>query len=246
MRSAGPVPAPGPAGNRVRMGLILAGVVLAAAVGRRFHLVERLPPLLEDLRALGGWGMAAFVGVYVLACVFLLPGSILTLGAGAVFGLPVGFALTSVASTLGATASFMLGRFAARDWVARRASSSPRFAAIYTAVGREGWRMVGLLRLSPVFPFNLLNYALGLTRVRLRDYVIASWIGMMPGTLLYVWLGAAAGDVARLAGGHRSRQPVEWVFLGAGLLATVWVSVRVTRIARAALDSRLATPQAPS
>ncbi len=256
MRSTGSDSTPGPVANEpaispgshapIRMGLILLLLIGTAVAGRYFHLVERIPTLLADLRAMGGWGMVAFVSVYIVACVFLLPGSLLTLGAGAVFGIPVGFALASVSSTLGATASFLVGRFMARDWVARRASANPRFAAIDAAVGREGWRMVGLLRLSPVFPFNLLNYALGLTRVRLRDYVVASWIGMMPGTLLFVWLGAAAGDVAQLAGGHRDRQPVEWVFLGAGLLATVWVSVRVTRVARVALESRLENPTAPS
>lgn len=99
--------------------------------------------------------------------------------------------------------------------------------------------MVGLLRLSPLFPFNLLNYSLGLTRVGLRDYVLASWIGMMPGTLLFVWLGAAAGDVAGAASGQRQRQPAEWVLMVAGLLATVWVTVRITRLARAALQRRL-------
>jgi uncharacterized membrane protein YdjX (TVP38/TMEM64 family) len=99
--------------------------------------------------------------------------------------------------------------------------------------------MVGLLRLSPLFPFNLLNYSLGLTRVGLRDYVLASWIGMMPGTLLFVWLGAAAGDVAGAASGQRQRQPAERILMVAGLLATVWVTVRITRLARAALQRRL-------
>lgn len=217
----------------------LVGAVILGIVAQRLQLTARIPAFLEQLRQAGPWGWVIFIGAYVAACVFLVPGSVLTLGAGAVFGVAQGFGLVSLASTLGASASFLIGRFLARDWVAARASANPKFAAIDAAVGAEGWRMVGLLRLSPVFPFNLLNYALGLTRVRFRDYAVASWIGMMPGTLLYVWIGAAAGDVVGAAAGRRTRQPIEWVLYGAGLLATVWVTVRITRVARAALASRL-------
>ena len=217
---------------------LLVVVVIAVTAGSS-TVRAGIPRFVEGLRDAGPMGMALFVGAYVGACLLFLPGSVLTLGAGAVFGVVRGFALVSVASTLGATLSFLLGRFLARDWIAARAASNPRFAAIDGAVGREGWRMVALLRLSPLFPFNLLNYSLGLTRVGLRDYVLASWIGMMPGTLLFVWLGAAAGDVAGAASGQRPRQPAEWVFLAAGLLATVWVSLRITRLARAALQRRL-------
>lgn len=232
-----------PAVSTLRRSIGLAAWISAALLvlwlGHHFQLASRMPDFLESLRRKGAWGMIAFVAAYVVACVCLLPGSLLTLGAGAVFGLARGFMLVSLASTLGATASFLIGRFAARDWVAGRAARHPRFAAIDAAVGEEGWRMVGLLRLSPVFPFNLLNYALGLTRVRLRDYLVASWIGMMPGTLLYVWLGAAAGDAVGLAKGRQARQPVEWVLYAAGLLATVWVTVRITRLSRAALARRI-------
>jgi uncharacterized membrane protein YdjX (TVP38/TMEM64 family) len=228
---------------KLLLGLCLGvGVVL---VLWRFPVARRISELLGWMRGQGLAGAAVFVVVYVLACVLFLPGSLLTLGAGAVFGVGVGFPLVSLSSTLGATASFLVGRFLLRDWVARRASSHPRFAAVERAVARGGWRIVGLLRLSPLFPFNLLNYGLGLTPVRLREYVLASWIGMMPGTLLYVWLGALAGDVTQLASGSRPRSPWEWAFYGLGLLATLGVTVYITRLARTALQKSLAIPPAP-
>lgn len=225
---------------KLLLGLCLGvGVVLLLW---RFPVARRIPELLGWMRGQGLAGAGVFVIVYVLACVLFLPGSLLTLGAGAVFGVGVGFPLVSLGSTLGATASFLIGRFLLRDWVARRASSHPRFAAVERAVARGGWRIVGLLRLSPLFPFNLLNYGLGLTPVRLREYVLASWIGMMPGTLLYVWLGALAGDVAQLASGSRPRSPWEWALYGLGLLATLGVTVYITRLARTSLQESLAAP----
>jgi uncharacterized membrane protein YdjX (TVP38/TMEM64 family) len=179
-----------------------------------------------------------FVLLYVVAAVLLLPGSVLTLGAGAVFGVMQGAVLVSAGATLGATAAFLVGRYLARGWVAARLQSYPRFAAIDQAVAREGWKIVGLTRLSPVFPFNLLNYAFGLTRVSLRGYVLASWIGMMPGTVMYVYVGSIAGDIATLSAGGQGRSAAEWAVYGVGLLATVVVTVYVTRLARAALVRR--------
>jgi uncharacterized membrane protein YdjX (TVP38/TMEM64 family) len=223
--------------------IAVASLAAGAWAVRHFEPVKRFPEILEWFRSLGTAGLALFAGAYVLACVLLLPASVLTLGAGAVFGLPLGFALVSLASTLGATASFLIARFVARDWVARRIATNPKFASVDAAVGREGWKIVGLLRLSPVFPFNLLNYALGITRVSLRDFVLASWIGMMPGTLLYVWLGAAAGDLARALTGDRPKTTAERVLLIAGLAVTVLVTVYVTRLAKRALGERLEDAQ---
>ncbi len=135
-----------------------------------------------------------FVIAYAVACVAFVPGSLLTPGAGAVFGPVVGSVCASLGSTAGASLAFLVGRFVARDAVARRIAGNPRFRAVDDAIAREGWKIVLLLRLSPLFPFVFLNYALGLTRVRFRDYVVASWIGMMPGTVLYVYLGSVLGE----------------------------------------------------
>ena len=175
-----------------------------------------------------------------LACLFL-PGSILTLGAGVVFGVVKGSIIVSFASTLGATVAFLVGRYLARGWISGKIEGNAKFKAIDDAIGREGWRIVALTRLSPIFPFNLLNYAFGVTRVPLVQYVLASWIGMMPGTIMYVYLGSLAGSLATLGGasGGQARTPAQWALYAVGLLATVAVTVYVTRIARRALSQRI-------
>ncbi len=194
--------------------------------------------------AAGPEGWAAFVGLYVLACVALLPGSVLTLGAGAAFGLWKGFLLVSVGSTLGAWASFLAGRYLLRDWVRRRLENVPAFAAVAGAVGHEGWKVVLLTRLSPVLPFNLLNYGYGLTTLGAGEYTLASWIGMMPGTFLYVYLGAAAGEAARV--GSRARTSAEWALYAAGLAATAVAAWLVGRAAKRALSAKVPTKQKES
>lgn len=228
-----PTPNQKPRAGRWLAGLIL--VVAVVALGRFLPLQEILRGALQRVANLGAWGPVLFVVLYVLATVFFLPGSILTLGAGAVFGVVWGSVYVSIGSTLGATAAFLVGRHLTRDAVERRLSAFPRFAAIDQAVAEQGWRIVGLARLSPVFPFALLNYAFGITRVRLGEYVLASWIGMMPGTVLYVYVGS----LAQSATGTRVRTAWEWSFYAAGLAATVLVTVLITRMARRALDRSL-------
>jgi uncharacterized membrane protein YdjX (TVP38/TMEM64 family) len=219
--------------------LLLAALVVAGLLLIRNDVTSFLRTVLQTVSDLGPWGPIAFLLVYVAATVLLLPGFILTLGAGFVFGLGWGTALVSASSTLGATASFLVGRYLAREWVAGKMRAFPRFAAVDEAVAQEGWKIVGLTRLSPVFPFNLLNYAFGITRVKLRHYVPASWLGMLPGTVLYVYIGSLAGDLATLGAEGRARTPQEWAFYVVGLLATAAVTIQVTRLARRALDKRV-------
>jgi uncharacterized membrane protein YdjX (TVP38/TMEM64 family) len=213
--------------------LIALAVALAAA--RYFHLQDLLKPMLDWVRQLGPWGPVIFIGLYVLATVLFIPGSVLTLGAGAVFGVLWGSVYVSIAATLGATCAFLAGRYLARDAIARRIEGNPRFTALDQAVAREGWKIVLLMRLSPVFPFTLLNYGFGLTQVRLREYVLASWIGMMPGTVMYVYLGSLAGEAST----PRSRNGLEWALYEAGLVATVAATLLITRTARKALSTRI-------
>lgn len=222
-------------GSRARLfvigGAVLGLVVLSFVV----DIGGALGRVLEWIEGLGMVGAAVFVGLYVGACVLLLPGSVLTLGAGAIYGVAQGTVLVSVASTLGATVAFLVGRYAARDWVGRKIEGNSQFKAIDEAVAKEGWKIVGLTRLSPVFPFNLLNYAFGLTRVSLRDYFFASWIGMLPGTVMYVYVGSLAGSLATVGTDGHGRSTAQWVLYGVGLAATLLVTVLVTRIARRAL-----------
>ena len=216
--------------------LKIASLVLLAALFmvlvNRYGLLTRA---LEWIAALGPWGPIAFILVYVVATILLIPGTILTLGAGFLFGVFQGVLVSLTGATLGAGAAFLTGRYLARDWVATKLAANPRFAAIDEAVGREGWKIVLLSRLSPLFPFNLLNYLFGLTRVRFWSYLLASAVGMAPGSLLYVYIGSLAGDLAAL-GDSKSRSPLQWAFLGVGLLATLAVTVYVTRLARRSLD----------
>jgi uncharacterized membrane protein YdjX (TVP38/TMEM64 family) len=176
---------------------------------------------------------------YVLATTLALPGSIITIGAGFLFGLPLGTAIVSAGSVIGATCAFLIGRFLVRDWVAERAAKMPRFRALDEATGRDGFLIVLLARLSPLFPFNLLNYGLGLTAVRLADFVLASWIGMLPGTILYVYIGTLAQDLTML-----TAEPLNGGLFGTGLLvigfvATLILTIVVTRRATAALKRQL-------
>lgn len=225
--------------NLVRLAL-LAGIAVAAGFALvRLDLQEALRSALSWIAGFGPVGVFFFIGLYIVASVLMLPGSILTLGAGAVFGLSQGFVAVLAGATLGATCAFLAGRYLARDWVAKKIAGSPRFRAVDEAVGREGWKIVLLTRLSPIFPFNVLNYSYGLTRIRLRHYFLASMAGMMPGTLLYTYLGSLAGDLAALGTGRAQRTPGEWAFYAAGLAATAAVTVFVTRVARKALAQRI-------
>jgi len=200
---------------------------------------EWMEQFLDYVRGLGPWGPVVLAVVYVIATVFFVPGTILTLGAGFLFGVVAGAITVSIGSTIGATAAFFVGRYIARDWVAAKVANSPKFEAIDEAVAREGWKIVGLTRLSPVFPFNLLNYAYGLTKVKAWHYILASWIGMMPGTVMYVYFGSIAGNLATLGAdpgeGNAAKQVLTWV----GLAATVAVTILITRVARRALTTTL-------
>jgi uncharacterized membrane protein YdjX (TVP38/TMEM64 family) len=211
-------------------GAVLVAVILAARAGGAY-----IPAFAGWVQSLGVWGPIVFIFGYVVATVAFVPGVILTLAAGAIFGLGFGVLYVFIAAVLGSSAAFLVARYVARRAIEQRLAGSARFAAIDRAVGAQGRRIVFLMRLSPVFPFNLLNYALGLTRVRYVDFLVAS-IGMLPGTLLYVYYGKLAGDVAALAGGARVEKGAGYyAVLVVGLVATVLVTIVVTRTARRAL-----------
>lgn len=215
------------------LALVVAGAVIAARI---LPLQDALLGLVGWIRAAGWIGIGAFVVAYVLAAVLFLPGSVLTLGAGFAYGVALGTPIVWVAANLGAALAFVLGRTVARERIAARVASDERFDAIDRAVAERGLAIVILTRLSPVFPFNVLNYAFGLTRVSFRDYVLGSMIGMLPGTLMYVYLGSLVTTLTDLASGGASGGGVaQRGFYFAGLAATVGVTLYVTRVARRAL-----------
>jgi len=222
--------------------LVIAALIVAVLVlgGKYLNLQQRIADVLAWIGDLGPAGMGVFALLYIFACVFFIPGSLLTLGAGAIYGVVTGSILVSISSILGATAAFLVGRYFARDWIAKKIEGNARFTTIDNAVAKEGWRIVGLTRLSPVFSFNLLNYAYGLTRVSLKEYVLASWIGMLPGTVMYVYIGSLAGDIASI-GAESAEAPssAQWTINSIAFVATVLVTVYVTKIAKKALAEKI-------
>jgi uncharacterized membrane protein YdjX (TVP38/TMEM64 family) len=212
----------------------------ALALTRRAELGRLAVALVEWSRAAGPLGGALYALGYVASTVLLLPGSVLTLGAGYAWGPLWGVALVSPVSVAAATAAFVLGRTLARGHVERRLGTDPRLRAVDGALGEGGFRLVVLLRLSPVLPFNLLNYGLALTRVRLRDYVLGSAVGMFPATVVFVYLGSLASTATELLSGRPAEgEPWRVALTWGGLLATAAVTVLITRAARRALRQTL-------
>ncbi|MCA1583477.1 MAG: TVP38/TMEM64 family protein [Acidobacteria bacterium] len=225
--------------TKTRM-LVLA-LVVAVLVATAFLL-----PIKEWTIELAGWargtgalGAAVFLLAYIVSTVLGLPGSILTLAAGFAYGPVWGLAIASPASVAGATCAFLLGRTLLHDWAVRRVGESARIRTIDAAVAREGFKLVLLLRLSPLFPFNVLNYALSLSRVRLSTYVVASFLGMLPGTAMYVYLGSLAPAAAELSSASEGGGPARTALYAAGLVATIAVVIVGTRAAKRALDPKL-------
>lgn len=220
--------------------LEIAGVVLAIAA---FVLAVQKLPIESWLESLNAWvadlgfvGMVIFALVYAAATVLMIPGSLLTLAGGAVFGLVPGFFTVWTGATLGAALAFLVSRFLARKRVEAWIQGKPSFSVIDKAVAKEGWKIVFLTRLSPVFPFNFQNYAYGLTSVSFWHYVLASWTGMIPGSFLYVYFGTLGRSGLEAASGAASEQTLRLVLQVVGLLATLAVTVLITRTAKRALN----------
>ena len=212
----------------------LVASIAVAGVGFLFLPArEWFAQFQNQIDSLGAAGPVVFALAYVVLTVLLIPGSALTLAAGAIFGLWLGVITVIIGSNLGALCSYLLARTFLREKVAQWAEANPKFAALDRAIGREGFKMVLLARLSPVFPFTLLNYFLGLTTVRTAAYVAANVIGMLPATFLYVYIGAAAREA--LGGGADDAAVFKQILKYVGLLATIAVVAFVTRLAKRAL-----------
>lgn len=235
------------------LGLMLASLLLTTAPalaqttdGGGFNPQELLRNALAWIDGLGALGAIAFIAIYIVATVAFLPGSILTLGSGVVFGVVQGSLYVFVGATLGATLAFLVGRYVARSWISHKIEGNQKFKAIDDAVGREGFKIVLLTRLSPVFPFNLLNYAFGVTGVTLRDYFFGC-IGMIPGTIMYVYIGSLAGNLAMIGSEDQPTDPViQWTIRIVGFIATVAVTLYVTRLARKALANTVDASTVPN
>jgi uncharacterized membrane protein YdjX (TVP38/TMEM64 family) len=209
--------------------LVLIAFSIAAAV---FPVRDWIRNLIDWVQQLGPAGIAVFIGAYAIATVLFLPGWIFTVTAGLLFGVIGGTAVALSGATIGAALAFLVARYLVRDSIQNLAGSNPRFQAIDRAIGENGWKIVGLLRLNPLIPFNLSNYFYGITAIRFWPYVLISAIGMLPGTLLYAYLGA----VGKATLAAKSPSSVwRYLLLGVGLGATIAVTIIISRIARNAL-----------
>jgi uncharacterized membrane protein YdjX (TVP38/TMEM64 family) len=225
---------------------MIAAAVILAILALALWLLPIRPWLLASLQWTAEHREKAwllFVVTYIVATVCFLPATILTLAAGAIFGVGTGSVLVSIGSTLGATAAFFVGRSLARDWIGQRIAAWPRFHALDAALAERGFLIVLLTRMSPAFPFFLLNYAYGVSSVKPSDYILGSWLGMLPATAAYVYLGTLAASLAQVvsgsAGGAAQSGSLRWVLLALGVLATIALTVVVTKLASRQLDRRL-------
>jgi uncharacterized membrane protein YdjX (TVP38/TMEM64 family) len=227
--------APARTGRGLLVRLAGGALALVAVVVLARHAGAYVPALAAWVDGLGFWGPFAFILFYAIAVVAFVPGALLTLAGGAIFDLLWGTVYVFCAAVVGSSLAFLVARYLARGAVERRFGDNARFAALDRAIGENGLKILFLLRLSPAFPFTFLNYAVGLTRISFRDYLLASF-GMIPGTVLYVYYGKLIGDVAALASGVApDRGAGYYAFLALGLVATIAVTALVTRIARRAL-----------
>jgi uncharacterized membrane protein YdjX (TVP38/TMEM64 family) len=209
-----------------------AGALLLAAFVTAWYVLpvkEWIAAFQEWIEGLGAWGVVAFAAVYIIAVVLLVPASALTVAAGLVFGV-WGFPLVVAAATIGAGAAFLVARYLAKAKVKKFVEQRPKLKAVGQAVTEDGWKIVGLLRLSPLVPFNLQNYLFGVTEVGFYPYLAATFIGIMPGSLLYVFLGSLGHD-------HGGKVAAwKWSFFALGILATAITAVIITRKAKVKLS----------
>lgn len=209
--------------------------VISLFVAARFLPIQAWwTSLSQWIESLGYLGPIVFIATYAIATVAFIPGSVLTLGAAAVFGFGWGLLWVTIGANIGANFAFLVGRYFARDAISKQIEGNQRFEAIDRAVENEGWKIVGLTRLSPAFPFSLLNYAFGLTNVRWAEYSLATLIGMIPGTILFVYIGS----LGKLAAESDRTSTAQFSLTIVGLLATIAVTVIITRKARQALNEK--------
>lgn len=229
----------------------IRAVSIALIVMALFFMMRKLPvdqgvaALESYVSELGILGPIVFGLVYVVAALLFIPGSALTLTAGAVFGLGWGTVTVSIASTTAAALAFLIARYAARDKIASKARLNPKFRAVERAIEHGGGKIIAMLRLSPAMPFSLGNYLFGLTPIRFGTYVLVSWVFMLPGTFMFVYIGnAGRAGLQAAAGGSAGRGMGQTILMIVGLLATVAVTVYVTRLAKRALQDAAQMDQA--
>ncbi len=200
---------------------------------------------MKFIQDAGPWGWGLFIGLYALCCLLFIPGSILTIAAGAVYGFWGGCVLVLIGNGMGSVFSLLIARLFLRDWIKGRIAKNPHLKAVEEAVANDDLKLVFLTRLSPLMPFSLINYSLGLTSISPWRFLLALELGAVPATCVYVYIGTLMGDLTRIGPDLKAHRPIEWVVQGAGLLVAIGVTIYVTRLATRALNQRLTTPRSP-
>ncbi|MFW5965924.1 MAG: TVP38/TMEM64 family protein [Persicimonas sp.] len=218
------------------VGLIVVGGLLALAAALSLPVREHLDGFILWVHGFDEWAGVVYGAAYAVATVCFVPGTPLTLLGGFAFGLFWGVIIVWAASTVSAALSFLIGRFVARDWVAERVCKYPRFNALFRAIDKEGFKVVFLARLVPVFPFGVLNYGFSITGVSFGKYLFASSLGILLPSVVYVYLGTIAGSLARIATGEVESTPLQDSLFWIGGVAAVGIVWLLTRRARQELE----------
>ncbi|XP_031263760.1 uncharacterized protein LOC116121993 [Pistacia vera] len=223
---------------RIALLLLLLAAICIACVSLPIEkiLKEFLLWIKQDL---GPWGPVVMTAAYIPLAIFAIPASILTLGGGYLYGLPIGFIIDSVGGTVGATAAFLIGRTFGRSYVISKLKNYPKFQAVTMAIQNSGFKIVFLLRLVPLLPFTILNYLLSVTPVHIGKYMLASWLGMMPSTSALVYVGTTLKDLSDVTHGWNEISTTRWVLMALGLMISVILIVYITKVAKASLDKAL-------
>lgn len=204
-------------------------------VGWLHHVLD----WMRAIQGAGSLGWFLFIGLYALCCLFFIPGSVLTVAAGAVYGFWAGSALVLAGNGLGAALSLLVTRFLLRDWASRRIAKHPGLKAVKKLVAHDDFKLVFLTHLSPIMPFSLINYTLGLTEISLWRFLLATELGAIPATFVYVYIGMLMGNLARIAPELNRHRPIEWTIQGIGLVLAIAITIYFTQLARRALKHRL-------
>lgn len=223
--------------NIVR-GILLVAVALTAMwLLWVFDVRAGMRGVLLKVQALGPWAPFWFIVVQVVGCLIMFPGIILLLSGGVLFGVAKGTLYATTGATIAGLIAFTASRHVARRWVEKRWGKDPRFGALDQAVARDGWKIVGLIRLSPVFPYTPTNLLFGMTQIPLWQFALVTWLGVFPLTILFVYAGTLIGDLAEVTAEPVPGGKMKWVVAGIGLVSTVVVTALVTRIVRRALGN---------
>lgn len=218
-----------------KWGLVLLGLIALSSSASFLPLKDWIKTFTQWVQGLGPLGVVVFIAAYAVATVLFVPGLLFTIAAGLIYGVVGGTAVALTGAIIGASLAFLCGRYLVRGRVERSTKHNKKFKAIDEAIEKQGWKIIGLLRLSPLIPFNLSNYFYGITAIKFWPFFLASLIGMIPGTLLYAYLGAAgkAGLGGDQQGGGGA---LKWIFFGVGFIATIAVTIIVSRAAKKALS----------